>query len=296
MKKRLLNLFMILSFLGCEDVIEVDTPDQEQRLIVDGLLRVDINEPYIPVEIKVSLTSGFFNETSPTSVESMVIILEYMENDVVVATQVSNLAEKEPGTGVYIPDPNFSSDQRISIEGADENILYSLLIKHQGRLYAAQTRYVPAVPIDNLEQGTETLFDDDETEVVVTFSDDPDRDNFYVFDFGFSSYLVTEDEFYKGQQFEFSYFYDRTFEPGTELQISVLGADRGFFNYMDQLIEQSREPQGPFQTPVATVRGNVFDITDLDNIDVLDNADQPDIFPLGYFAIVQEYTGTIDLE
>jgi hypothetical protein len=296
MKKQLLNLLMILSFLSCEDVIEVDTPTGEQRLIVDALLRVDIDEPYIPIEIKVSLTSGFFNETTPTSVESMVIILERIENGNPVSTGVSNLAEKEPGTGIYVPDPNFSSDQRIGIAAADEDIRFTLLIEHQGRRYASQTRYVPATPIDNLAQGTETLFDDDETEIIVTFTDEPDRDNFYVFDFHFGDYLVTEDEFYKGQQFEFSYFYDRTFEPGTELEISILGADQGFYNYMDQLIEQGGEPQGPFQTPVATVRGNVFDITDLDNIDVLDNVDQPDIFPLGYFAIVQEYRKTITIE
>jgi hypothetical protein len=44
------------------------------------------------------------------------------------------------------------------------------------------------------------------------------------------------------------------------------------------------------------VRGNVFDVTDLDNIDVLDNAGQPEVFPLGYFAIVQEFTSTITIE
>lgn len=277
-------------------MIEVDTPEGDQRLIVDGLIRVDTNEPYIPVEIRVSLTSGFFNETTPTSVESMLIIYELFEDGTVRSTGASNLAETEPGSGIYVPDPNFSSDQRIGIGAADENMRFTLLIEHQGREYAGQTRYVPAVPVDNLAQGTETLFDEDETEIIVTFTDQPDKDNFYVVDFGFGDYLVTEDEFYKGQQFEFSYFYDRTFEPGTELEISILGADRGFYNYMDQLIEQGGESQGPFQTPVATVRGNVFDVTGLDNVDVVDNVGQPDNFPLGYFAIVQEYSSTISTE
>ena len=296
MMKKLVYILVLLGCWSCEDVIDVETPTGDQRLIVDGLIRVDTDEPYIPVEIKVSMTAGFFNETTPTSVESMLIIYERMEDGTVSSTGVSNLAEKEPGTGIYVPDPNFSSDQRIGGAAADEDIRFTLLIDHQGRRYAGQTRYVPAVPVDRLEQGTETLFDEDETEIIVTFTDEPERDNFYVFDFGFGDYLVTEDEFYKGQQFEFSYFYDRTFEPGTELEISILGADRGFYNYMDQLIEQGGEPQGPFQTPVATVRGNIFDVTGLDNIDVLDNVDQPDNFPLGYFAIVQEYSSSISTE
>lgn len=294
--KKLVYLLLLLGCWSCEDVIEVDTSEGDLRLIVDGLIRVDTNEPYIPVEIKVSLTNGFFNETTPTSVESMLIIYELYEDGVISSTGVSNLAEREPGSGIYVPDPNFMSDQRIGIGAADEDMLFTLLIEHKGRKYAGQTRYVPAVPVDDLAQGTETLFDEDETEIIVTFTDQPDKDNFYVVDFGFGDYLVTEDEFYKGQQFEFSYFYDRTFEPGTELEISILGADRGFYNYMDQLIEQGGESQGPFQTPVATVRGNVFDVTGLDNVDVVDNVGQPDNFPLGYFAIVQEYSSTISTE
>ena len=108
--------------------------------------------------------------------------------------------------------------------------------------------------------------------------------------------MVTEDEFYKGQKFEFSYFYDRRFEPGREIDISILGADESFYNYMDQLIEQTEGAQGPFQTPVATVRGNVFDITGIDNRDLFDNAERPQVFPLGYFAIVQEFKKKIVIE
>jgi hypothetical protein len=67
-----------------------------------------------------------------------------------------------------------------------------------------------------------------------------------------------------------------------------MGTDQSFYNYMDLLIEQSGAAQGVFQTPVATVRGNVVDVTGLDNEDRFDNADRPEVFPLGYFAVVQE--------
>jgi len=171
-----------------------------------------------------------------------------------------------------------------------------LIINHEGKKYFAQTKYVPTVPIDSIVQGTGTLFDGDETEAIVTFMDNPDRDDFYVFDFDFGEYLVTEDEFYKGQEFQFSYFYDRTFESGTEIEISILGADEEFYNYMDKLIEQGGDLQGPFQTPTATVRGNIFDITGLDNIEIFDNVERPNAFPLGYFAIVQEFKRTLTIE
>ncbi len=292
-------VFAVLSsllFSGCEDVIEVDLPEQEARLVVDGLIRVDVNETYIPVEIRLALSSNFFENNVPTSAESVLIMYEEIEDGIVIDQGSSSLAETNPGSGVYVPDPNFSSDQRIPTSILDRDLLFTLLIRHQDRLYLAQTRYVPTVPINSVRQGTGNLFGDDETEVVVNYTDQPDTDNFYLFDFGFGEYLVTEDEFYRGQEFEFSFFYDQSFDPGTVLDISIMGTDEDLFNYMNQLIVQSGGTQGPFQTPVGTVRGNVFDVTDLDNIDVSDSVDQPEIFPLGYFAIVQEERAQLTLE
>ncbi|MGB5378581.1 DUF4249 family protein [Muriicola sp.] len=291
-----LLLMLCMLCWGCEDVIDVELSQQETRLIVDGLIRVDPNEPYIPIEIKLSLSSNFFEENTPTSAESVLIIYEETEDNIVVSQGSSTLAETAPGSGIYVPDPNFSSDQRIPVSALDRNYVYTLFVRYQGRLYLAQTKYIPVVPINSIRQGTGTLFGDNETEVVVNFTDQADVDNYYLFDFNFGEYLVTEDTFYQGQEFEFSYFYDQTFESGTVLEISILGADKTFYDYMNQLIVQSGDSQGPFQTPVSTVRGNVFDVTDLDNIDVLDNVDQPEVFPLGYFAIVQEEKGQVVIE
>lgn len=291
-----ITIVLFVFCISCEDVIEVETPSEPPRLVVEGLIRVDRSEPFIPIEIKVSLTDNFFGESPVTALENIVIIYEEFENDVVIFTGSSSLAEEVPGTGIYTPDPNFSSDQRISTVILDRNFKFTLLITHEGRRYLAETSYAAAVPIDSVFQGNGTLFGDDETEAIITFTDVADRNDYYVFEFGFGDYLVTEDEFYQGQQFQFSWFYDQIFESGREIEISLMGANEQFYNYMDQLIEQGGDIQGPFQTPVATVRGNIFDITDIDNLDSFDNVNQPNIFPLGYFAIVQEFTNTLTIE
>ena len=290
---------VLLTFcIGCEEVIEVDTPVDDPRLVVNALMRVDIDEQFIPVVVSLTLTSGFFDEIPITSADdNITIIQEFFDEDgFLTGTGFSSLSEQPPGSGIYMPDPTFDNDQRIPTTVTQFDVLYTMIIRHQGRRYAAQTRYVPSVPIDNLEIGDNTLFDDDETELIVTFTDDPDRDNYYVFDFGFGEFLATDDQFIQGQQFSFSYFYDQKFEPGTELEVGLLGADLTFFNYIDLLVEQTEGQQGPFQTPVATARGNVFDITGLDNINILDNVERPDEFALGYFAIVQEYKASITVE
>lgn len=284
---------------SCQDVIEVEVPTGETRLIVDALMRVDISQEYIGVEVKVTETNNFFEELPVTSLENITIIYSTTRDDgLVLSTGTSSLIDVDEGSGIYVPNPNFSTEQRIAtgVLLQEEDVLFTLIIEHKGRKYAGQTRYVPSSPITNLTQGDKTLFSEDETEVIVTFEDDPDMDNFYVFDFDFGEFLVTEDTFYNGQEFQFSYFYDNNVDVGQEITVSILGADRTFYNYMDELITQSEEPQGPFQTPVTTVRGNVFDITGLDNIDIVDNAGRPNDFPLGYFAIVQEFKSTITIQ
>ncbi len=54
--------------------------------------------------------------------------------------------------------------------------------------------------------------------------------------------------------------------------------------------------QGQTKEIIPALRGNIFDITDLDNIDLFDNVEQPEVFPLGYFAIVEEFKQTITIE
>ncbi len=268
---------LLLFLIGCEDVIEVDVPSASPRLLVDALIRVNEAQPLVQVNVKVGLTASFFSTTPVTNLEQITII--NLESGGLLI-----LIEEQEGSGVY--------EAVVTKEFFMEGELI-LQITHDERLYFARTRYVPTVPIDTLEQGEGVLFEGDETEVIVSFEDAPDRDDFYVFDFDFGEYLVTEDAFYNGQPFSFSYFYDNNLNPGDEVTIGILGADRGFYNYMNQLIQQGGDLMGPFATPVATVRGNVFDVTGLDNQEIKDNVGRPDKFALGYFAVVQEYKKSI---
>ncbi|WP_286827739.1 DUF4249 family protein, partial [Maribacter sp. UBA4516] len=210
---------------------------------------------------------------------------------------ISNLAEVEPGSGIWVPDPSFDSDQRIRVSSIEEGDVFQLILETENEQFFATTTYVKSVPIDSLEQGDETLFSGDETEVIVTFTDPGESNDFYLLDLDFGEFLVTEDEFYQGQTFVFSYFYDNELAINTSsvVNISLLGVDEQFYNYMNQIIVQSGGDQGPFQTPAATVRGNIINVTGIDNDEVVDNVERSDNFALGYFAIVEEYTDSITI-
>lgn len=291
-------LWILLPMLSCEDVIEVETPTTEPKLIVNGLIRVDVSEEIVPVEIRVTETDNFFGETPVTQIDEAMIVYGVpnpARPELFESLFSSTLAETEPGSGIYAPDPNFSSDQRIRTASLRPDMVFILIIDYGDRRYVARTPYSPVVPIDNLEQGEETLFDEDDIEVLVTITDTPDITNYYVFDFGFNEFLALDDQFIDGQEFEFSYFYD-DLEPGQEIEVSVLGADLEFYSYIDLLVEQTQEDGGVFETPAITVRGNVFDVTGIDNLNIFDNVERPDEFALGYFAVVQEFKETLTIE
>lgn len=299
MKKITYYFILFFSIISCEDVVEIDLPPTKSRLVVNALFRVDIADEFVPVEVKVTETTSFFEQSEPTQLSSAIIFYGIpLENDPNLFEEVfsSSLAESTPGSGIYIPDPTFDEDQRIRTSSLNPGMVFQLLITHKERRYASITTYSPVVPIDNIEQGTETLFDEEDTEVLVTFTDVPDIENYYVFDFDFNEFLALDDQFIDGQEFEFSYFYDKNLKSGDEVEISILGADQQFFNYMDLLLEQTENTGGVFETPSATVRGNIFDITGINNDDIFDNVERPENFPLGYFAVVQEFKQTIIIE
>lgn len=292
-------IILSCSTASCEDVIDVDLPQTENRLIVNGLVRVDMTQEFVPVAIKVTETTDFFSEPTITQLESAVILVGQQdpEDPFNLSFGTRILREYEPGTGIYEPDTIGNDvDERIRTEFLDRNTVFFLVVEHKGRRYAARTVYSPTVPIDKIEQGTETLFDEDETEIKVTITDIPEEENFYVFDFGFGEFLALDDQFIDGQEFEFSYFYDNKTTAGSEVEISILGADLQFFNYIDLLVEQTEDTGGVFETPAATVRGNVFDVTGLDNIEILDNVGRPNDFALGYFAVVEEFKDSLIIE
>ena len=287
-----------LWFSSCEDVIEVDLPDTDRRLVIDGLIRVDTTQEFVDVKVKVTETSSFFGNISPISNLSSIFIFYGIENEFgeITSGSYSNLAEVEVGSGIYVPDPNFSSDQRIRTEGLNSELTFWLFIDYEDRRYAAKTQYTPSVKIDNLIQGDGTLFNEEDTEVVLFYTDTPDLENYYVFDFDFGNFITSEDTFDEGQPFNFSYFYEEGLEPGQEVKVSIIGADQTFYNYMNLLLEQSEGGFGPFETPVATIRGNIFDVTGIDNINQFDNVEQPDNYPLGYFSVSETFTQTLTIE
>jgi hypothetical protein len=88
-----------------------------------------------------------------------------------------------------------------------------------------------------------------------------------------SNYYVDEDEFFNGNEF-FSISQNDELEPGDQIEISHYGISKTYYNYMSVLVSiAGNNGGGPFQSPPATVRGNIINTTDAAN------------YPLGYFSL-----------
>ncbi len=283
--KRLLIILSVLSLIwsSCQEVITVELPNQEPKLIVDALIRIDTTSSSTLVTVSIRQTSDFFGEISPVSVDK--ITMSNLDNPGNNTDQV--LDETEPGSGIY---QQFFSTEELARDR------WFLQINYQGVFYVAESLMQYSVPIDQLTIGDGSLFSGDVTEILVRYSDIGGREDYYLFDYGNDDFFASEDVFYDGQQFEFSYFYDEQFNSGDTLTVSIMGIDRDFFNYMNLLREQSEGGFGPFATPAVSVRGNLINATDINNNDNYNNVNDPDNYALGYFAIVQEYKGFIVVE
>lgn len=295
MKQVLYILLFFWLLQGCEDVIDVNLPEEEPKLVVDALIRLDLTQSSSPLRVKVSTTGSFFDEITPTTLERMQLV---NEDNTTVSGIIFLIPDPEhPNEYVPLgPDGEPEPDDLVPNDFFLEGRLI-LTFVHDDELYLAETRFAPAPPIETIKVGDGTLFDDNATELIVSFTDIPEVDNYYVFDFDFGEFLTLEDRFFQDQAFEFSYFYEKELSAGDFIVVSILGATEDFYNYIDLLIEQSDLTDGgPFQVPVTTVRGNILKVEGVDNIDIFDNVGRPQEFVLGYFAVAQEYSETITIE
>lgn len=262
--KNISTIFILLLLLwSCEDVVDVEVPTTEPKLVIDASIRYfpDSQDVLIENNIILTLTAPFFDNKVLPAEGATVFITDLTTNQV--------FKYREGEDGIYFPQsfnfiPEFDTP-------------YQLTVIYNNETYTATTTMQSSVPIDDIRKGSETLFDGDEIEVIITITDDPEKENYYLFDLDMNLYLPSEDRFFQGKTFPFSYFYEKV-EDNQELDIRLLGIDKAYFNYMTLLLEQSGQNSGgPFQAPPATLRGNIINTSNADNI------------ALGYFSISETF-------
>jgi len=261
----LLLFALTISLFSCEDVIEVEVQNTTPRLVIDAQFNMYTKEQQLRLEggVRLSFSANYFDEELPVVKDALVTI-----------THLNSGLEYpllfDESIGMFVPDKiDFLTDF---------NSKYELSVLHQGQAYTGSTVFVPVPPILKAVQGTKTLFSGDETEIILSFQDFSERDDFYLYDFGQDIYRPIEDRFFQGEEFVFSHFYSSDeVKVGDLITIKAHGVEEQYYNYFNLILTLTDSNGGPFQSLPASSRGNILNVT------------QPDNYPLGYFLISESH-------
>ena len=246
MKLNRILLLISLLLVSCTDVVNVDVPTGKERLVVEASINWFKGTLGNEQEIKLSKSTPFFarNRLNPIANAQVKVV-----NTISGASFVFNHTEN----GVY------KTTHFVPVLNAS----YSLEIIYHGNTYTAKETLLPVSKITRVEQTKDHGFTDEDIEVRIYFNDPPNVENNYLARFKSSgktlAYLETlEDEFVDGNQNFFEYE-DEDFKVDDQLDITLFGISKAYYNYMTLLIEQSDSDGFRIPTPLI---GNCKNIND----------------------------------
>lgn len=268
----IIPILLLFALYNCEKVVDVDVPSIEPKLVIDASFEVYFDENPIraKTDITLKLSADYFEETIPVVTNASVFITDLSSGT------IFNYEDLD-ADGTYTPTQSF-----IPLE----NNNYEITIIYNNETYKATAKRIKSTPLTNVEQGDQTLFSGEETEIKLYFSDNGAVDNYYIFDFSKSLYLALEDRFFNGADYSFSNFYEEDdLELPATVTIKMSGVSKEYYTYFNILIDQSgQDAGGPFESVPSSLLGNIINTTNEDN------------FPLGYFHISESDTFTLSLE
>lgn len=266
MKKIIFPFLILISLLSsCEEVVDLKLDTAAPKLVIEASILWAKGSSGNAQKIKLTTTTGYYDTEVPI-VTGANVSISNSQNTVFNFTEI-------PNTGEYACT-NF-------IPKTGER--YTLTIINNGETYTGTEIFQSLAPITRIEQNNEGGFTGKDIEIKTFFTDPANQENYYLYKYVYSNeatvnYSVDKDEFFDGNEF-FSRSQKDDLKAGDEIELAHLGISKQYYNYMNILIGIiGGNSGGPFQTPPATVRGNIKNITN------------PENYPLGYF-----YLGEADL-
>ncbi|WP_396188765.1 DUF4249 domain-containing protein [Flavobacterium sp.] len=262
-------LLLTLTLIGCEDVVNVDLANAAPKIVIDASIKWQKGTTGNEQTIRITTTGDYYQNTVPVVNGAIVTVADSNGN-------IFNFNEVL-GTGNYVCT-NFNPIV---------NETYTLTVVANGTTYTASDKLYAVPEITTISQRNDAGLTGNDIELKFNFQDNSTEENYYLEQYQvpfkpFPLYGVLNDEFTNGNNM-FSLIFDEDFESGQNIQFSLHGISKRYYNYMNILINVAGgSSNGPFATPPATVRGNIS------------NQTNPDDYPLGYFRLseidVRNYT------
>lgn len=264
------NIKILIAFIGlilisgCEKVVDIDLNTMDPKLVIDAAIKWQKGTLGNSQTIKLSMTNSYYDPQIPTVSGATIFITDASNN-------VFNFVESNVA-GSYVCS-NFTPVL---------NRNYTLTVNVNGSTYTATETLKPVPQIDRIEQINNVGFTGESTEIKTYYTDNGTTQDYYLFKFkpSFTAipiYFAQEDISFQGNQI-FGLYRSDKLVAGQNFEVTLSGISRQYYNYMRILISIAGNNSGgsPFQSPSATVRGNIINTTNDAN------------FPLGYFSLSEQ--------
>ena len=235
-------------------------------MVIDAAINWEKGTTGAVQKIKLTTTTNFYTNTVPTVSGATITVINSNNIDF-------NFIET-PNTGIYVCN-NF-------IPVIDE--VYTLKVINNGQTYTAIDKLKSVAPIINVTQEIQTgVTRDNILKFNANYIDPANIDNYYLYKYIFPRSIgprfnPDEDTFFQGNPF-FSIAFQDQLLVGDIVQVTHFGITKEYYNYMNILLSVSgSQGGGPFQSPPATVKGNIKNTTNFEN------------YPFGYFRLCETST------
>lgn len=260
----ILLIFTALLGTGCERIVDIDVPDPDLLLVVEGRIeRLRTGEPSIQWVRLTQTAPAIGSGALPPARGAAVSVTD--------------------GSGLTVPfsevpgDPGlFQSAPFLPSVGQT----YTLHIEHEGDSYRAAHVLRPVPPIDSLyfeyRDANELFGDSAGYRAVVDYTDLPASEDYYYWEVLIGGELMlvpdaenefsllSSDETYPGGTITgFVPNEDAVVGPDEEVEVRQYALTRETFDFIRAVLTRSGAGDGsPFAVPPASIRGNVSNVTD----------------------------------
>ena len=247
-----ISFLIILSFLfftSCQDVIDLEVPDGEVLLVVDGWLTNQEGEK----QVLISTTANYFDDSITPKVENALVVL-FDENGA-----VDTLIESNPGT--YIT--NYQG-----VVGKTYHIYIQTISGEEYESNPEVLKFVSTIADVHAEFREETAFEEEGYYVSIDTEEPLGIGDFYRWKQYVNDTLLNEpfdllyasDEFVDGNPI---IGFDVTTKPlklGDSYRIQQLSISREAFDFFTQLQTQTAFVGSLFDSPPAALQGNMISV------------------------------------
>lgn len=247
----IISFSFIISLSSCEDVIDLDLPTAEERLVVEANLDFSPDNLNDTLYIKLSLTTDYYNKEIPKA-HNAIVWVEDSKGNKSVFKEINN-------SGTYIS---------ASVDKNSNNGIYKLHIDYKNNIYEATEKLITTPPIVEVKQTREKFFNKDYY-VIRAFYKDTHREN-SLYNYYYTKYTRNNDKIHlsaqsnehtKGNLIENIYI-DEDTEVGDSINIKISQVSHNYYDFLKQLITTIDNGGGPFQVPPGQLKGNVKNISD----------------------------------